>query len=121
MTPPPSSHEFSATENAAIDAAVKPMRLAAIAWPVLGLAGLASAFIKADYLLIPSAVLFIGLGASLFLATRSLNSVTTTEGDDINHMMSAIRSTAQYFFLICVVFGIILFLDLNDLRLLFNS
>lgn len=114
MTQPPNHHEFSASENATISDAIKPMSLAAIAWPILGVAGLASAWTTQDPWAIISALLFIALGASLLMTTRSLKGVITTEGDDIKHMMSALRSTTQYFLILCAVCAILAVLTLSD-------
>lgn len=96
-------YEFTQEENTTITSAVRPMTLAALGWPLLGLCGLGAALMSQDYWVILSSVLFIVLGVSLFATMRSLRGVVDTEGDDVRHMMDAMRSMANYFWVLTVV------------------
>ncbi len=107
-------YEFTQDENKTITSAVRPMTLAALGWPLLGLCGLGAALMSQDYWVILSSVLFIVLGVSLFATARSLRSVVETEGDDVRHMMSAMRSMTNYFWVLTVVSVVLAALTVFD-------
>ena len=118
---PPADYEFSPEENVVISGTSSKMRavaVVAIIWGILDL-GVAAALLGATLLaterlpalkglsgnapVVTAATTFITgmfkiiFGFLMFPATRSLDAVVQTEGNDISHLMSAMSSLRKAF------------------------
>lgn len=104
---PPSNYEFSAPENVIIRQLVDAMRFVSAASLavgafvlILGLAGLATqgkAAIGPAIGDFAEAVVFVLIGVWLQRAVDAFNRVIDTKGDDITHLLNAIRELTRVF------------------------
>jgi hypothetical protein len=112
----PREYEFDASENEVISGLASAMRFVGVVFIVLGainsLGGVVGGATLAAMITLGQGILMIIIGAWLIGGAGSFRDVVTTEGNDISHMMAALRKLRSVFTLQAWVLGIVIILAL---------
>lgn len=101
--PAPQGYEFSASENATLNSAAT---WTLILGCMLILEGLSKLAAKDPSIL--SLIINVVMGGLLILASQSLKKVTTSEGQDVQHLMKALESFDQMLLIRVILLGLAL-------------
>ncbi|MEM6787229.1 MAG: hypothetical protein AAF928_00275 [Myxococcota bacterium] len=103
--PPGAGYEFSPTENETIKKASLAGKVLAGAFALQALASL----VGSNFLMV---AIEAGLAAALFSSAKALDNVAESQGNDVMHLMEALRKTSTFFTIRIVLFCIALVLFL---------
>ncbi len=118
-------YEFDAAENEVIGGLASAMRFVGVVFIVLGilesLGGVVVGVNLAAMIRLGQGVLLIVIGGWLIGGAGSFRDVVNTEGNDISHMMAALRKLRSVFTLQAWVLGIAIALSIVLIILVFMS
>ena len=121
----PREYEFDAQENEVIGGLASAMRFVGVVFIVLGilnsLGGVVGGINLPAMITLGQGVLLIVIGGWLIGGAGSFRDVVTTEGNDISHMMAALRKLRSVFTLQAWVLGIVIVLSIVLVIFMFTA